>query len=176
MIDNILIVDTETTGLDTRKGDQIIEIAAVLFNLKYKTVLQQFATLLKCSSNPVEKINHIKAEATQVKFSTDCMNNVLKAMLKNADVCVAHNAEFDQKFIATLGELGLLFLEKPWVCTKGNFTWPVPLPRLRLEDICVAMKVPYVNAHRALADCLLLAQCFEKVDDLEERFSNFYNQ
>ena len=197
MIENILILDTETTGLSPEKGDKVIEIAAVLFNLKHKVVLQSFATLLPCLDNPVEKINHIKAEATQCKYAflneltkenieeiwedpesqssiiydeKITLDSILMEMSKYAEVCVAHNADFDKKFIATL-PCGDQLLKKKWVCTKANFTWPVPLQRLRLEDICNGMKVPYVHAHRALADCLLLAQCFQKIEDLEQRFN-----
>lgn len=172
MIENILIVDTETTGLFPDKGDTVIEIAVVLFNLKFKTVLQQFSTLFPCETNPVEHINHIKADVTKEKFSNIWAGNILTSMLHSADVCVAHNAPFDKKFVATL-DFGKEFSEKEWICTKSDFRWPVLLARKRLEDICIAMKVPYVHAHRALADCLLLVQCFENVVDLEERFSSF---
>jgi DNA polymerase III epsilon subunit-like protein len=196
MIENIVIIDTETTGLTV--NDRVIEIAAVLFNIKHKAILQCFSTLLPCETNPVEHINHIKAEATQCrypfvsgkiskedieatwanpmaeasiffeeKFGLDI---ILMEMSAHADVCVAHNAEFDKRFVATLS-CGQSLLSKPWICTKKNFTWPVSLTRLRLEDICNAMRVPYVNAHRALADCLLLSQCFERIEDLEERFN-----
>lgn len=197
MIENILIVDTETTGLMPDKGDKVIEIAAVLFNLKHRTVLQSFATLYPCHNNPVERINHIKAEATQCKYpfvvnpyKEDLKNawenpaqeptfvydeiitadSILIQMLHAADACVAHNAEFDKKFIKTLA-YGNAFLNKRWICTKANFTWPVPISRFRLEDICNAMGVSYDNPHRALTDCLLLAQCFEKIEDLEHRFN-----
>lgn len=170
MIENILIVDTETTGLNPDKGDKVIEIAAILFNLKYKTALQHFSTLLPCDENPVENINHIKAEVTRCNFSILEINTILLSMLNSADACVAHNAQFDKRFIATLS-VANNFFDKKWICTKANFTWPVQLNRFRLQDICLAMKVPYLHAHRALVDCMLLAQCFEKIDDLEERFS-----
>lgn len=173
MIENILIVDTETTGLSPEKGDTVIEIAAILFNLKFKTILQQYSTLLPCDANAAERINHIKAESTQSKYSTHWMDSVLGGMLEDSQACVAHNAPFDKKFIATLPVIGEGFLKKQWICTKADFQWPVRLSRLRLEDICIAMKVPYTHAHRALSDCSLLAQCFENVFDLEERFSHF---
>lgn len=198
MIENILIVDTETTGLDPRRGDKVIEVAAILFNLKHKTILQSFATLLPCETNPVEQINHIKAESTQcpypfvgVKTSKEqveemwknpkaastgiyeekiSLNAILIEMSEASQAYVAHNAEFDKKFMATL-PCGTHFSNKRWICTKNHFRWPVYLQRRRLQDICDKMGVDYVNAHRALADCLLLAQCFSKIEDLEKRFN-----
>ena len=170
MIENILIIDTETTGLDPRNGDKIIEIAAVLFNLKYKFVLQNYSTLFPCEINPVEHINHIPVDVTNCNFSLALSDSILIGMGHSAQACVAHNAEFDKKFVSLLA-CGQYLLNKKWICTKANFTWPVSLPRLRLEDICNGMKVPYTNAHRALTDCQLLAQCFEKVEDLEDRIN-----
>ena len=197
MIENVLIIDTETTGLSPEKGAKVIEVAAVLFNIKHRSVLQCFSTLLPCDENPVEKINHIKAGATRCDYpfmsnkptqeqfenifddpgmaatifldERLSLDTILIEMANAAQVCVAHNAQFDKKFIAMLS-CGQALLSKQWICTKSNFTWPYPLCRLRLEDICYSMNVPYVNAHRALVDCLLLTQCFEKIDDLQERF------
>jgi DNA polymerase-3 subunit epsilon len=195
MLENILIIDTETTGLLPEKGDRVIEVAAVLFNIKHKAILQCFSTLLPCRENPVEKINHISvgmtnckypfAQSTKILYENSThyidesviiyedkimMENILTEMSDHSDALVAHNAQFDKKFIATL-LCGEHLLDKKWICTKANFTWPEPLQRLRLEDICNAMKVPYINAHRAMSDCLLLAQCFQNVVDLEERIN-----
>lgn len=198
MIENILILDTETTGLDPAKGNKVIEIAVVLFNLKHKAVLQCFSTLLPCDENPCENINHISAESTRCTYPYDrelettietiwddphspttiitdewpdyFMQGILPFMADAAQAIVAHNAEFDRKFVASMPCCSELS-ERKWICTKKNFTWPVPLNRLRLEDICNAMGVPYVQAHRAMSDCMLMVQCFQKVQDLEERFS-----
>jgi len=193
MIENVLIIDTETTGLFPAKGDQIIEVAAVLYNVRLKTILQCFSTLLFCETNPAEKINHISPEATQSKYAfvnrlcseeiidiwenpashttivvedKPTFNYLLTEMANVAQACVAHNAQFDKGFIKQL-KCGEHLLNMKWICTKSNFTWPVPLTRFRLEDICTAMGVPYLHAHRAMSDCLLIAQCFNNVDDLE---------
>lgn len=200
MIENILIVDTETTGLDPKNGSQVIEIAAILFNLKHKSILQCFSTLLPCETNPVEQINRISPSLTQCEYpfrvsalmadeyeaawqdpanqvgsliyeETISFNMILIQMAREAQCCVAHNAQFDKKFIATL-PCGDALLGKRWICTRNDFRWPVHLSGKKLQDICKAMDVPYLNAHRALMDCLLLSQCFERVHDLDQRFNN----
>lgn len=170
MIGNILILDTETTGIDP-KNSQVIEVGAVLYNLKHKAVLQCYSSLIPCETNPVEHINHISAESTNCEYQVNTINQILERMAAHAAVCVAHNASFDKKFIEML-PCGELLLSKRWICTKENFTWPVQLKRFRLQDICESMGVQYANAHRALTDCLFLAQCFSKVDDLQDRFDN----
>ena len=168
MIENILIIDTETTGLHPEKGAKLIEVGAVLFNVKYKAVLQCYSSLLPCDENPVEHINHINVEWTKSPYSIEEIDPILVNLANNSEAIVAHNAQFDKKFISLL-KCGIYLLNHRWICTKNNFTWPVPLSRLRLEDICNAMGVPYIDAHRALQDCLLLAQCFAKVEDLQNR-------
>lgn len=170
-MENILILDTETTGLDPNKGSQIIEIGALLYNVKHRVVLQSLSTLFPCEENPVEDINHISAESTRENYCLSFIPTALMAMADTAQACLAHNAQFDKKFIRLLG-VGHHLLSKKWICTKDDFKWPVPLYRTRLEDICTAMGVPYVNAHRALNDCAFLAACLSRVEDLSNRLNS----
>ncbi len=167
---NILIIDTETTGLYPEKGAICIEIAALLYSVKFKKVLQTFSTFLPCETNDVEHINNIKAEWTRETMAKEMPLRYLNEMAHYADFIVAHSAEFDKKFLATIPALKDKHLfQTKWICTKEHFQWPVALTRKRLRDVCYAMKVPYVDAHRALTDCTFLADCFSKIEDLEER-------
>lgn len=168
-MENVLIIDTETTGLEPSKGALCIEIGAMLYNVKHKVVLQNFSTFLPCTENPVENINNIKPEWTQVNKNTHSALHFLKDMAKNAQALVAHNADFDKRFLLTCEDLDIEFHSKRWICTKKDFKWPVQLYRNRLQDVCSAMGVAYADAHRALVDCAFIAACFSKVDDLEQR-------
>lgn len=170
-IQNILIIDTETTGLHPDKGAKLIEIGALLYNIKHKKVLQTFSTFLPCDENPVQDINNIDPAWTQIMTPIVPALDFLDKMAFNADYLVAHNAQFDKKFIEHAYPLGDI-LHSTWVCTKNDFKWPVTLYRNRLSDICEAMGVPYVNAHRALNDCAFIASCFDKIHDLEQRFES----
>lgn len=166
---NILILDTETTGLEPLKGAKLIEVGALLYNITNKQVIQTLSFFLPCDENPVENINHIKPEWTQCNPNIHSAIHFLRDMAKNCSFIIAHNAQFDKKFIRTIIN-DTEFWDKRWICTRSDFTWPVDLSRFRLEDVCIAMKVPYENAHRALVDCSFLARCFDNVFDLEERF------
>lgn len=169
MIENILIIDTETTGLEPSKGAKLIEVGAVLYNIKHKAILQQFSSLYPCDQNPVEDINGISPAITQIiNGNSSWCTLMLEGMASSCDAIVAHNAKFDKKFIMSCLPLPPLFM-KPWICTKDHFKWSKQLFRNRLQDICEAYKIPYENAHRALADCLLLASCFTEVGDLQQR-------
>lgn len=167
MINNILITDVETTGLHPDK-ELTIEIGVILYNVKHNAILQQCSTLLTCVTNAVEGINGIPPDLTQQKYNSDSALKMIESMLEHADVCVAHNADFDKRFIERVMPK---FQHKKWICTKSDFKWPCYLPRKRLQDVCEAMHVPYVHAHRALADCGLLAQCFKKLPNLNKYFN-----
>jgi len=175
MLDNVLIVDTETTGLHPDKGAKVIEIGAILYNIQHKTILQNFSTLFPCEENPVEDINGIKAEATRSAIPLELVNGQLLEMVRHCDVIVAHNAPFDRKFIKTLA-IWSEYGNKPWICTKSDFKWPVSLHRTRLQDICEAMGVKYIDAHRALNDCKLIAECFNRIPNLGQLMTNAFNK
>jgi DNA polymerase-3 subunit epsilon len=162
---NILIIDTETTGINPEE-DQIIEIGAVLYSVTYKTILMQLSTLLPVIENKAEHINKISADATfDDSVKEQMLIPALEMMICSAGALVAHNADFDKSFLL---KLNLMYLkDKPWVCTLSDVEWPMPQCNgARLIDLAIAHEVPVVSAHRALTDCLLLASIFDKQSDL----------
>ena len=172
-IENVLICDVETTGLDEKKC-QIIELGAILYNIKTKSILQCFSTLFPCESNPVEHINHISVESTKCNmYTTNAFLGIFAAFQEKSQAFIAHNAQFDEKFIHTIfGDI-----KNPFICTKSQFKWPSHPSRLRLQDVCHSMGVPYgEESHRALYDAERIALCFSKVDDLQERIDAAYER
>lgn len=168
-MENILIVDCETTGLSPSKGALLIEVGALLYNIEHRIVIQTLAGFLPCITNEVENINHIKPAWTR-HSNPQWLLDSLCHMADGADAIVAHNAQFDESFLREYVH-DKDFWTRPWICTKSDFKWPVFLPRNRLQDVCVAMDVKYVEAHRAIADCQFIADCFSKIPDLHERLS-----
>ena len=65
-INTILILDTETTGLDENK-DELVEIGGILFNIPSRSVLSQVSFLLPVQSNNAEHINGIAAEISNLE-------------------------------------------------------------------------------------------------------------
>ena len=57
--DMLLIIDTETTGLDADK-DECIEVGAILFNVSNRASLAQLSFLIPVSCNKAESINRIR--------------------------------------------------------------------------------------------------------------------
>jgi len=163
----LLIIDTETTGLDPLK-DHCIEVGAVLFDVPRRSVLSQVSFLLACERNPVQRVNGIDPVLTQQEQPWQRALSLFMALVDSADLLVAHNAAFDRQWFG----VGVLpELTKPWLCTMEDIRWPADR-QLRatpsVRDLTLAYGVPVWAAHRALTDCIYLAQVFERCTDLEQ--------
>ena len=164
---NILILDTETTGLDNEK-DYCLEVGSILFNVKSRSVLAQQSFLLPVEINNAEKINNIPAEITRLPQPLFEAIKYFESLVQVSDVIVAHNAEFDMKWF---GFNKLPQIQKQWICSMDDITWPADkqlktCPSVR--DLALAYGVPVWNAHRALTDCIYLAEVFKRCSELEK--------
>ena len=165
--ENILILDTETTGLDNKKDD-CLEVGSILFNVKNRSVLAQQSFLLPVEINNAEKINNIPAEITRLPQPLSEAIKYFESLVRVSDVIVAHNAEFDMKWF---GLNKLPQIEKQWICSMDDITWPVDRQlktRPSVRDLALAYGVPVWNAHRALTDCIYLAEVFKRCRELEK--------
>jgi DNA polymerase III subunit epsilon len=162
----LLILDTETTALDPGAGS-CIEVGAILFAVVQRAVLGQVSFLLPTSSNAAAHINGIAAEISQISQPWQAGLNYFTAMLGAADAVLAHNAAFDRQWF---GIDPLPRIDKPWICSMEDIRWP---PELHLRanpsvrDLALAHGVPVWAAHRALTDCIYLAQVLERCSALE---------
>ena len=164
--ERLLILDTETTGLLSER-DHCIEIGAVLFHVAERAVLDQVSFLLPCQDNPAEPINGINAAVSRTPQPWQAGLQFFQAMLDAADLVVAHNVKFDR---AWFGREPLPAISKPWLCTMEDIRWPPSLrlkPTPSVRDLALAYSVPVWAAHRALTDCIYLAQVFERCSDLD---------
>ena len=164
--ENILILDTETTGLDN-EIDDCLEVGSILFNVPSRSVLAQQSFLLPVEKNNAEKINNIPAEITRLPQPLFEAIIYFESLVKVSDVIVAHNAAFDMKWF---GLKELPHIEKQWICSMDDITWPSDRQlktRPSVKDLALAYGVPVWNAHRALTDCIYLAEVFKRCDGLE---------
>ena len=165
--ERLLILDTETTGLDPAEH-RCIEVGAVLFHVPQRAVLSQISFLLPCQSNPAQAINGIAAEVSRLPQPWQPALACFEAMVEAAEVVVAHNAGFDRQWF---GHGPLPAITKPWLCSMEDLRWPAER-QLRatpsVRDLALAYGVPVWAAHRALTDCIYLAQVFERCADLEQ--------
>ena len=162
----LLLLDCETTGLQVGT-DELCEIGAVLFSVPHRAVLQQLSFLLPIAANGAQEINGIDPVLTQQPQPWQQGLQWFESLLAVADVVVAHNAAFDRQWFGTAP---LPVIEMPWLCSMEDIRWPADR-HLRsnpsVRDLALAYSVPVWAAHRALTDCIYLAQVFERCSDLE---------
>ena len=163
----LLILDTETTGLDP-EHHHCIEVGAVLFDVPHRAVLSQVSFLLPCERNDAEAINGIAAAVSRLPQPWNAGLACFAALLESADVVLAHNAAFDRQWF---GHGPLPGIDKPWLCSMEDLRWPAERqlrPNPSVRDLALAYGVPVWAAHRALTDCIYLAQVFERCAELEQ--------
>ena len=158
---NILIIDTETTGLILADGSELIEVGAILYSVPYRTILTQVSTLVPVKKGGQEETHGISADAAN---SVPCSVysaalNLLSNMALSADYAIAHNADFDQQFAPKC-------IDIPWLCTYEDFNFAPHKPQ-NLVSLALAHGIAVKSAHRALNDCSLIAEIFTARPDLE---------
>jgi DNA polymerase-3 subunit epsilon len=158
-----IVLDTETTGLDPKKGHRIIEIAAIALDGR-KVSKQHFHYYL----DPEREVDE---EAARVHgFTWD----MLKGRAKFADIAtsflkfvegaelMAHNAPFDMSFINNeLRLLGLPPLENPVVDTLKMAREMHPGKKNGLDALCSRYEID--NTHRTLHGALLDTELLAEV-------------
>ena len=163
---SILILDTETSGLDPA-AHACLEVGAILFDVASRSVLAQQSFLLPVDTNAAEAINRIPAAVTRLPQPWSEGLRWFQHLAEAADVLVAHNAAFDRQWF---GRGALPPLERPWLCSMEDIRWPADRQlrsRPSVRDLALAYGVPVWAAHRALTDCIYLAEVFARCDDLE---------
>ena len=153
-IAKVLILDTETTGLDSSK-DRLIELALILVDVDKATGLplqvQEVFDELEDPGRP------IPAEATRVTGITDAMvagkrlNEARVAeLMAGVDLVIAHNARFDRGFMENRLPA---FAKLPWACSVAEIDWQAQgRGSAKLEFLAHELGFFY-DAHRAEMDC-----------------------
>lgn len=171
-VPDYVIFDLETTGTSPM-NDSIIEISAV--KVTDRQVVETFTSLV----NPERPIPYY---ATAVNGITDDMvrnEPTLEFILPKFidfignEILVGHNIHcFDMKFIWKAAEL----LYGKTITNNYLDTLPMARKRLpqlahhRLVDIAAYYEISTAGAHRALNDCIMNQQCFERLE--QERINN----
>ena len=164
------VFDLETTGLDPRKGERIIEIGAVRIEEKQITE-KKFQSMV----NPERSISW---EAKQVHRITDddvrlapTIDIVLPKFLDFAhdSILIAHNAQFDMSFLEQEKECCWGYVDLPeCFCTMRLSQTVFPHEfRHNLDVLAVRLGIPLpTERHRAMPDVLVTALALLKLIDM----------
>lgn len=160
-----LCIDTETTGLDHSR-DKIIELGIVAF--EYDPVRGEIIRLSGGYSGFEDPGFPLAADITEITGITDDMvagqsfdDSRVIALAERASLVIAHNADFDRKFVE---DRYPVFSRLPWACTVSQVDWQAERISSRtLEFLLYKCGGFFINAHRALDDAegllgLLLAR------------------
>jgi len=166
-IKSVLILDTETTGLD-ENNDEVIEIGCILFNVTFKSVLSQLSFLMPVETNAAEFINEIPVNVANVMQPWKEGIQFFLKLVEASDFIVAHNAAFDKKWF---GNGNLPSLDKKWICSLDDINWSFKKnikSRPSVTDLALGFNIPVWNLHRALSDCYYISEVFKRIDNLED--------
>lgn len=156
---NLLILDTETTGL-VQASDRIIELAMLRVQVDVATG-QPFGPVetFEGFEDPGMPIPAIAREVTGI---TDEMvrghrldDGRVEAMVAAADLVVAHNAGFDRPFVEARFPG---FALKPWACSLADIDWKALGAESSRLGALAQDRGWFYDAHRALVDCHALLQ------------------
>jgi len=150
----VLILDTETTGLDWR-SENIIELAMLAVDVDMATgvpvgeveVYEDFEDPGRPIPPEITKLTGITTQDVKGQKLDEAQ---IKNMVERADLIVAHNAGFDRPFVENRLEV---FEHKAWACSFQGINWKTQgLGSAKLEFLCSELGWFY-DAHRAQVDC-----------------------
>ncbi len=157
---NILILDTETTGVDP-KVDAVIEVGCILYSVEHVTPIEYYAALIRHDSNAAESINRISIASLADARPAPVAWERVQILAEKADAIVAHNAPFDFGF----SPVGIREAA-PWICSMSDLAWPKQGQSRSLVSLTLDHDLGIVMAHRALSDCDMLARLFTRAHEL----------
>jgi len=179
----IIFYDLETTGLNPYHS-KIIEIAALLYSVEQKKVIDRFSSLVNPGIHIPEKITKITKIDDEMVNNAPNLDTVLKEFINFSrlnEECniyfVAHNGDsFDKLFLrqhlfnnqyqinANINHLDTMrFAQKLLPNVK----------RYSLNSLCLHYGIEQKNAHRADADTTHMVNVYHKL--CEELSSKYYS-
>ena len=155
--------DLETTGIDTQ-GDEIIELAAI--KIIDGQFTEKFATFVHPHSKIPKKITEMTGITDDMVAFAPSVEEVIPDFYHFAKGCtlVGHNiADFDIPFLNYHADKIKYEFNNPFLDTLVLARQKLRLSRYKLGDVCKALKIPLIDAHRAINDVSANAQAFLKL-------------
>jgi len=171
-----IVLDTETTGLDPRRGDRLVEIACIELQdlLPTGRTFHRYINPERDMPIEAEKVHGLSAKflADKPKFGEADVCEAFLEFVGDA-VIIAHNAGFDRGFVNfELGQLGREGLhEARWLDTLGLAQKRFPGMYNSLDALCKRFKISLAERekHGALIDARLLAEVYLELQGGRER-------
>lgn len=178
-----IVFDTETTGLDPQKGDRIVELGAIEL-IDLMPTGRTFHVYINPERDVPDEVVRVHGLtnaflADKPVFSDPSVVDAFLHFL-GGDNLVAHNAEFDRKFInAELKTLGLpTFEQSRFVDTLVIARKKFPSAPNSLDALCrrYGVDIRHREKHGALLDSYLLAEVYLQLSGGRERRLDIFTE
>ena len=155
----VIVLDTETTGLDQR-NERIIELAMLSVLVDTATGLPVGpVTTYESFEDPGKPISAAITDITGIDDSMVKGQRIDDArvadLVQAADLIVAHNAGFDRPFAEARWPV---FATKAWNCSFAGIDWKAQGSGSAKLEFLAHERGWFYDAHRALVDCHALLQ------------------
>ena len=159
-----IIIDTETTGLDFKNGDKIIEIACLelINHVATGNYLQFYCSTDRVIDERAEKIHGLSNNFLN-KFPTFAEQVQKFIDFIKSDTLIIHNADFDLGFINNeLKLLGRSPLQNKFIDTVLLARKKLNTRIANLDYLCKKFSIDLSSRkfHGALLDCQLLSEVY----------------
>ena len=166
-MEEYIVVDLETTGLNPYKGCEIIEIG--ITEIINGEIVKNYSRLIKPKNiipNFITDITNIDNDMVKNEESIEVILPKFREYIGDR-VIIAHNAKFDLKFLNYYLEKMNLNPITKYICTlellKQNKSYKGK--NKKLETACKYYNIENINAHRADSDTLATAKLFLKIKE-----------
>lgn len=149
-----VFVDVETTGLSDEK-DKIIELGLVSFEFlpdgRIFNLLEEYDEFEDPEVPLSDEITTLTGITDEMVKGKSLAPDIVERIVNPASVIIAHNANFDRKFIERRFPF---FADKAWACSMNDVPWAAEgIESSKLEYIAYKQGFFY-EGHRAINDCL----------------------
>lgn len=163
-----VVLDIETTGVHYLDGDKITEIGAV--RIKNGKIVDKFQTLVNPEVKISEEITKLTGIDDDMVKDAPTFNKVVPDLFKYVDgaYIVAHNIEFDYKFIKFMAkDTGYVF-KNEGIDTLSFARETIPgLKNYKLNTVCGKFGIEFLH-HRALSDAHATAKMFLELVEIKK--------
>ncbi len=166
-----VVFDTETTGLNPSKGDEVIQIGAIRIingQLLYHEIIDQLVDPKRFVPAESVAIHGIEPVLLKGQPTIDQVLPHFHAFAENS-VLVAHNAAFDMRFLQLQEQKTGIIFDNPVIDTMLLSSIVHPNQESHsLDNLAERLNVTIVGRHTALGDAIVTGEVLLKLIPLLE--------